>query len=253
MIINEVFDDKFTKSQRGLLIIFSIGFMHQLLGVILADAKISIPGLPEIIFAHPENIIHVYVFLTIYATYRYILNSGTQFSEVCRMSFAWGIETLFGRAFSALYITDDMYKVSDDERFIKNSTVVLNAYEEKSISYKVGFKIDSCFFKECWVELPPYASNPKLISSPFKEKWGFYDTTYELDPEAQAYGVTSYEAYRIKHPLIKLCLYMMLLLSVLICFFKNPKAFDYWTPAALNIALVFFILNGGDTFLSVVK
>lgn len=76
MSINEIFDDEFTKSRRGLLIIFSIGFLHSLLGVSLIDAKISIPGLPEVVASTPNNLTFAYMLLALYATYRYLLNSG---------------------------------------------------------------------------------------------------------------------------------------------------------------------------------
>lgn len=252
-MVNEIFDDEFTRSRRGLLIIFSIGFMHQLLEIKFIDAKISIPGLPEIMASHPERIVYAYILLVFYATYRYMLNSWRQFSEICRISFSWGIETALGRFFSSNYITSDMYKVSNDANYIKNNIVVLNAYEEDSVSYRIGFNLDLFIFKECWVELPPSISNPILLSSPTKEQWGFYNTTHELDPEEQGRGITSYEAYRIKSKIIKGYLYAILLFSIIICLIKNPKAFDYWTPVVLNIILMIWMLNSSGVLSCILK
>ncbi|MGY3877276.1 hypothetical protein ACW5WK_07500 [Aeromonas enteropelogenes] len=253
MMVKEIFDDEFTRSRRGLLIIFSIGFIHQLLEIKFIDAKISIPGLPEIIASHPERIVYAYILLVFYATYRYVLNSKMEFSEICRMAFSWGIETTLGRFFSSNYITSDMYRVSNDSNYIKNNVVVLNAYEEDSVSYIIGFNLDSCFFKECWVELPPSISNPMLLNSPTKEQWGFYNTTHELDPEEQRLGITSYEAYRIKSKTIKGYLYAILLFSIIICLIKNPKAFDYWTPVVLNIILMIWMMNSSGVLSSILK
>lgn len=243
MAINEIFDDEFTKSRRGLLIVFSIGFIHQLLGVRFVDAKISIPWLPEVIASHPENLIYAYMILMLYATYRYILNSGRQFSEVCRVSLSWGVGTFWGRLFLSKLLTGDYYFVEENEQTIENNTVTLLVYEESDfIAYRIGFNLNGLLLENSWIELRPQCvSQPKALISPLKDKWSFNDNSRELVNDEQSAGYQLFTTHRIKSTLIRYSFYTIIFVSIIIGLFRKPKAFDYWTPVVLNSSLLVWL------------
>ncbi|EKP0299757.1 hypothetical protein JFQ87_002306 [Aeromonas veronii] len=253
MSINEIFDDEFTKSRRGLLIIFSIGFLHSLLGVSLIDAKISIPGLPEVVASTPNNLTFAYMLLALYATYRYLLNSGKQFSEVCRLSFSWGVDNFITRWLFSKILTEDNYLVIDEEADISNNVVRMKVYEEQGfIAYLIGFKLNGLALENCWIELRPTSiSQPKVIKESLRDMWGFYESTEGLSQDEASAGYIQYSSHRIKSIKIRFLIYLMNVISNFICLFRKPRAFDYWTPVVLNLALLvwlcyekqFFIYN----------
>ncbi|MCR3940098.1 MULTISPECIES: hypothetical protein [Aeromonas] len=252
MLINEIFDDEFTKSRRGLLIIFSIGFLHHLLGISFIDAKISIPGLPEVVASTPGNLTFAYIMFTLYATYRYVLNSGKQFSEVCRLSFSWGVGNFLARWVFSKILTDDNYIVIDEEMDASNNIVRIKSYEEQGfIAYIIGFKLDGFVLEHCWIKLSPTSSpQPKAIVKSLKDMWGFYENSDDLSNDERSAGYIQYSSHRIRSMKIRFTMYLIIAMSNFTCLFRKPRSFDYWTPVILNIALLVWLCYEKMIFIS---
>lgn len=239
--LEQLTDQSFTSSSKGLLTLFLIGLFKLVLGVEFVGSEISIPWLPVVHFEHLSRLSSLYWGLVVYAVCRYILANKLLIKDIFLDAQTWGLnKTLWGKQFVYKFLLDKgtPYTVSRKKNENHN-TINIETYEDP-YSISEVFKLCYGFENEInRVEVsmhPGYSIKRRYITDEKlnKKHWNLhkYDGP-DKNPEEEILYYIGYKiSYRVHVELRILMLYATLLMMM-----KDLKTLDFMFPLIAIISL----------------
>ncbi|MEZ8115199.1 hypothetical protein ACED44_09685 [Vibrio splendidus] len=240
--IERITDPTFTSSSRGLMTLFCIGAVHQVIGIKITESQIAIPWFPKVEFLHPEKLSMLFIVLVLYATFRYLLHQKPTLKELNIRSLKEGLSSNWiGKWFVFKYIlhhNDKPLIIEGESPVIKDCRAIsLGTFQDKDFPVSEWFylEFDNSIFvnrASAKVHLAIGKSQKPLNDPDIPKYWGKFNT-YDTDADNETFSLNAIESFRLRALMILINLYLTLGLMK-----RSPLAFDFLLPVILNLGLV---------------
>ncbi len=244
--IEKITDPSFTSSAKGLMTLFCIGLIHNMIGIKITDSVISIPWFPKIEFINPSRIFDLFIVFVVYAVYRYILHNKPVFRRINAQAMYVGLRDSEDRSIGAWFIYNYIltkptsYSVSPPTEDRQISNIDIDSYQDTDLPRTETFKLifNSSFFVN-------QAESSYVVSQGIEHKavsnnyWGTF-----LQQEMKESDFSTKYLPKIRPLKLRILLIIINCIYTLKYMFKNPATFDYVLPIILNFGLIInYLLN----------
>lgn len=240
--IERITDPSFTSSSKGLMTLFCIGVVHQVIGIEVTESQIAIPWFPKVEFLHPEKLSMLFIILVLYAVFRYVLHQKPTLKELNIRSLKEGLSSNWiGKWFVFKYILHHYDKplIKDDQSpVIKDCRAVsLGTFQDRDFPASEWFYLEfdnSVFVNRASAKINhALGKEQKPLNDPDAPTlWGKFNN-YDTDADEATLSLNTIDSFRLRSLLVLINLYFTLGLMK-----RSPLAFDFLLPVILNLGLV---------------